>query len=208
MLAHHREADHAADFGHRYFDCGAGAFVRRAGAERALSEPAGPPDRAGRTRRQSGRAGAACCRQKFTDTLGRPFVVENMPGAGGVVAANVVAKAPPDGHVLMLADSGALAINPALQTGLSLRPAEGLHADHRNRHAADRVRGAAQPSGEDAGRVHRARQEGPRQADLRLCRARLDPSHHHGGVRRPRRPRHAARALPRRHRDGERAAGR
>ena len=45
-----------------------------------------------------------------------------MPGAGGVVAANVVVKAQPDGHVLMLSDSGALAINPALQTGLSYDP--------------------------------------------------------------------------------------
>lgn len=59
---------------------------------------------------------------KFTETLGKPFVVENMPGAGGVIAANVVAKANPDGHVLMLADSGALAINPALQSGLSYDP--------------------------------------------------------------------------------------
>ena len=33
--------------------------------------------------------------EKFTDALGKPFVVENMPGAGGVVAANVVAKATP-----------------------------------------------------------------------------------------------------------------
>jgi len=60
--------------------------------------------------------------EKLTAALGRPFVVENMPGAGGVVAANVVAKAQPDGHVLMLADSGALAINPALQPGLSYAP--------------------------------------------------------------------------------------
>ncbi len=60
--------------------------------------------------------------EKFTVALGRPFVVENMPGAGGVVAANVVAKATPDGHVLMLADSGALAINPALQSNLAYDP--------------------------------------------------------------------------------------
>lgn len=60
--------------------------------------------------------------ERFTTALGKPFVVENMPGAGGLVAANVVAKAAADGHVLMLADSGALAINPALQTGLAYDP--------------------------------------------------------------------------------------
>ena len=32
--------------------------------------------------------------EKFTEPFGKPFVVENMPGAGGVVAANMVAKAP------------------------------------------------------------------------------------------------------------------
>src|ERR687888_1046478 len=60
--------------------------------------------------------------QKFTEALGQPFVIENMPGAGGVVAANVVSKALPDGHVLMLGDSGALAINVAMQPNLSYHP--------------------------------------------------------------------------------------
>jgi tripartite-type tricarboxylate transporter receptor subunit TctC len=60
--------------------------------------------------------------QKLTDALGKPFVVENMPGAGGVVAANLVAKAAPDGHVLMLGDSGALAINAALNPNLTYHP--------------------------------------------------------------------------------------
>ena len=74
----------------------------------APSGPGGNPDVWGRV-----------LSEKFTTILGKPFVVENMPGAGGVVAANLVAKASPDGHVLMLTDSGALAINPALQTGLA-----------------------------------------------------------------------------------------
>jgi len=60
--------------------------------------------------------------QKFGDALGQPFVVENVPGVGGVVAANFVAKAPPDGYVVMVGDSGALAINAALNPNLSYNP--------------------------------------------------------------------------------------
>jgi tripartite-type tricarboxylate transporter receptor subunit TctC len=59
---------------------------------------------------------------KFSAAFGKPFIVENMPGAGGVVAANLVAKAPPDAHVLMFGDSGALAINPALNPSLGYDP--------------------------------------------------------------------------------------
>src|SRR5216110_1243923 len=59
---------------------------------------------------------------RLSDTFGKPFVVENIPGAGGVVAAEQVARANPDGHVLMLGDSGALAINPALNSRLTYSP--------------------------------------------------------------------------------------
>src|SRR5919108_1616349 len=59
---------------------------------------------------------------KLTDAFGRPFVVENLPGAGGVVAAEQVARASADGHTLMLGDSGALAINVALNPKLTYHP--------------------------------------------------------------------------------------
>ena len=59
---------------------------------------------------------------KFSDAFGRAFIVENVPGAGGVVAAEILARAPADGHVLMLGDSGALAINVALNPKLSYHP--------------------------------------------------------------------------------------
>ena len=59
---------------------------------------------------------------RLSDVFGRAFIVENIPGAGGVVAAEQVARAAPDGHVLMLGDSGALAINPALNSKLTYNP--------------------------------------------------------------------------------------
>ncbi|HEV7820614.1 MAG TPA: tripartite tricarboxylate transporter substrate binding protein, partial [Burkholderiales bacterium] len=39
--------------------------------------------------------------QKFTEKLGQPFVIDNRPGAGGNVAAEMAAKAPPDGYTLL-----------------------------------------------------------------------------------------------------------
>src|SRR5260221_12485329 len=59
---------------------------------------------------------------KLSEAFGRGFIVENVPGAGGVVAAEILARAPADGHVLMLGDSGALAINVALNPKLSYHP--------------------------------------------------------------------------------------
>ena len=59
---------------------------------------------------------------KLSDAFGKPFVVENIPGAGGVVAAEQVARAAADGHTLMLGDSGAMAINVALNPKLSYNP--------------------------------------------------------------------------------------
>jgi tripartite-type tricarboxylate transporter receptor subunit TctC len=60
--------------------------------------------------------------ERFSTAFGKPFIVENMPGAGGIVAANMVAKAPPDGHIFMFGDSGNMAINPALNPSLGYDP--------------------------------------------------------------------------------------
>jgi tripartite-type tricarboxylate transporter receptor subunit TctC len=53
---------------------------------------------------------------------GQPLVVENRPGAGGTLAAAGVALEKPDGYVLLLAEIGANAAAPALQSKLSYDP--------------------------------------------------------------------------------------
>ena len=51
--------------------------------------------------------------QRLSERFGQPFVVENRPGAGSNIGAEIVVHAPPDGHTLLLASS-ARAINVAL----------------------------------------------------------------------------------------------
>jgi tripartite-type tricarboxylate transporter receptor subunit TctC len=60
--------------------------------------------------------------QRLSERLGKPFVVENRPGAGTVIGANYVAKAAPDGYTLMLGTSSPFAINVTLNKSLPYDP--------------------------------------------------------------------------------------
>lgn len=53
--------------------------------------------------------------QQLTESLGQTVVVDNRAGAGGVIGAEFVAKAPPDGYTLLLGSPGSLTINPNLR---------------------------------------------------------------------------------------------
>ena len=54
--------------------------------------------------------------------LGQPVVVENRPGAGGNIAAEVVKRADPDGHTLLMATVSTHGINPALYRSMPFDP--------------------------------------------------------------------------------------
>jgi tripartite-type tricarboxylate transporter receptor subunit TctC len=53
--------------------------------------------------------------QKLTELWGQPVVVENLPGNGGALGVDRVAKSAPDGHTFMWAGNGAVTIVPTLQ---------------------------------------------------------------------------------------------
>ena len=52
--------------------------------------------------------------QKMGEILGQTVVIDNKPGAGGVIGADVVAKATPDGYTVLY-DASAFAVNGALR---------------------------------------------------------------------------------------------
>ena len=60
--------------------------------------------------------------QALQDSLKQPFIVENRPGAGTLIAAAAVAKSAPDGYMLFLAPVTTLAINPAVYKSLPYDP--------------------------------------------------------------------------------------
>lgn len=60
--------------------------------------------------------------QKLQERLGQPAIVENKPGAGGTIAADMVARSTPDGYTLLVAPAGSMVINPAVYSKLPYDP--------------------------------------------------------------------------------------
>jgi tripartite-type tricarboxylate transporter receptor subunit TctC len=75
--------------------------------------PGGPTDMIGRL-----------LSQRLSDALGQPVVVDNKPGAGGTVGADIVAKAAADGYTLLYGSTSTLAISPSIYKGLGYDPAK------------------------------------------------------------------------------------
>ena len=60
--------------------------------------------------------------RKLTERIGQSVVVENRPGANGVVAASAVTGTAPDGHTLLLTDDSMMTINPLIYKNLGYDP--------------------------------------------------------------------------------------
>jgi tripartite-type tricarboxylate transporter receptor subunit TctC len=60
--------------------------------------------------------------QKLEQRLGRPFVIENKPGASAVIAATAVARSAGDGYTLMMASSTPMALNVTVRKNLPYDP--------------------------------------------------------------------------------------
>jgi tripartite-type tricarboxylate transporter receptor subunit TctC len=66
--------------------------------------------------------------RRLEQRLGKPFVIDNRPGAGTAIGATFVAKSPPDGHTILLATSTTMAINVSIYRALPLIRAGQLRA--------------------------------------------------------------------------------
>jgi tripartite-type tricarboxylate transporter receptor subunit TctC len=64
--------------------------------------------------------------QKLSDELGQPVVVENMPGAGGIIASMNVARATPDGYTLIFQSVSSAVVIAKAYTNLKYDPVNGF----------------------------------------------------------------------------------
>jgi tripartite-type tricarboxylate transporter receptor subunit TctC len=64
--------------------------------------------------------------QEMSKTIGQQVVVDNRPGAGGNIAAELATKAPPDGHTIFACTTGVFAIQPFLYSKLPYDPEKGF----------------------------------------------------------------------------------
>ncbi len=93
----------------------------------ALAQSSGFPDRpikmiVGFAAGGSTDVAARIVAQKMSEVLGQSVVVENRPGASGLLAAEDVVKSPPDGYTLMMASQTVLAVAPRLYRKATVDP--------------------------------------------------------------------------------------
>ena len=78
--------------------------------------------------------------QKVSETLGQQVIVDNRPGAGGALGADLVAKSLPDGYTLLLTTTAIYAILPEPAQGPAIRSGARLRAGRAHRDRFERAR--------------------------------------------------------------------
>ena len=69
---------------------------------------------------------ARAVQNRLQETLGQPILIENRSGAGGMVGADLVVKAAPDGYTLLVGNIASLAMNVGLYSKMTYDPRKDL----------------------------------------------------------------------------------
>ena len=103
--------------------------------------------------------------------LGQPFVVENKPGANGMIGAQSAATAPADGYTLMMNGPGEIAIAPHLVKTMTYDPFRDLQPITLCSRAPNVLMVGPEHAGEQRGRADRARRSPKRSPSARAASA-------------------------------------
>ena len=66
--------------------------------------------------------------QKFYESMGQTVIIDNRPGANGIIGTDLVAKSPPDGYTIVMGNSAPFGVEPELVYKAALRSDQRLRA--------------------------------------------------------------------------------
>ena len=117
--------------------------------------------------------------ERLSAELGQQVLVDNKTGAGGVIAGDIVAKAPADGYTLLLTTPNHT-INAAFRATMPYDTEKDLRGGVERRPGADAAGDASVAAGHELPGLHRLRPQEPRQDQRLLGRQRHAAAHHDG----------------------------